>query len=412
MKKPFLSASEAFEFFPYLYGKNYDFQKERYENAFAFFKEKFNATSAYMASSSGRVEVVGNHTDHNGGKVLCTAISLDTLAMFLPTDDDKIHIVSEGYPDIIIDVCDLVNTKIPNSESLVKGVLYATKQRGYKIGGFNAYITSNVLGGAGISSSASFEVLIAEILNFLYNDGVISCQEKSFIAQFAEREFFGKPCGLLDQSAIAYGGLNKIDFSSETEIKVTPIDNKINDFSLVLINTGGTHDDLIDEYASIPAEMKAVAKCFYKERLINVCERDFYKNVKNISTKVSDRAICRAVHFYEENERVELASKALENGDFDSFAGALNASGQSSLYKLQNCFVPKSDTQPIVKAIALCSKITRGGAVRIHGGGFAGCILCIVKNAVLDDFISDVKCYYDDKDIIVLSVRDKGAIVL
>ena len=395
-----------------LYGKNYDFQKERYENAFAFFKEKFNATSAYMASSSGRVEVVGNHTDHNGGKVLCTAISLDTLAMFLPTDDDKIHIVSEGYPDIIIDVCDLVNTKIPNSESLVKGVLYATKQRGYKIGGFNAYITSNVLGGAGISSSASFEVLIAEILNFLYNDGVISCQEKSFIAQFAEREFFGKPCGLLDQSAIAYGGLNKIDFSSETEIKVTPIDNKINDFSLVLINTGGTHDDLIDEYASIPAEMKAVAKCFYKERLINVCERDFYKNVKNISTKVSDRAICRAVHFYEENERVELASKALENGDFDSFAGALNASGQSSLYKLQNCFVPKSDTQPIVKAIALCSKITRGGAVRIHGGGFAGCILCIVKNVVLDDFISDVKCYYDDKDIIVLSVRDKGAIVL
>ena len=412
MKKPFLSASEAFEFFPSLYGKNYDFQKERYENAFAFFKEKFNATSAYMASSSGRVEVVGNHTDHNGGMVLCTAISLDTLAMFLPTDDDKIHIVSEGYPDIIIDVCDLVNTKIPNSESLVKGVLYATKQRGYKVGGFNAYITSNVLGGAGISSSASFEVLIAEILNFLYNDGVISCQEKSFIAQFAEREFFGKPCGLLDQSAIAYGGLNKIDFSSKTEIKVTPIDDKIKDFSLVLVNTGGTHDDLIDEYASIPAEMKAVAKCFDKECLINVCERDFYKNVKNISIKVSDRAICRAVHFYEENERVELASKALENGDFDSFAGALNASGQSSLYKLQNCFVPKSDNQPIVKAIALCSKITRGGAVRIHGGGFAGCILCIVKNVVLDDFISDVKCYYDDKDIIILSVRDKGAIVL
>lgn len=332
--------------------------------------------------------------------------------MFLPTENDKIHIVSEGYPDIIVDLNDITNTKIPNSESLVKGVLYATKQRGYKIGGFNAYITSNVLGGAGISSSASFEVLIAEILNFLYNDGAISCQEKSFIAQFAEREFFGKPCGLLDQSAIAYGGLNRIDFSSETEIKVTPINNKVNDFSLILINTGGTHDDLIDEYASIPAEMKAVAKCFDKERLICVDERNFYKNIKNISTKVSDRAICRAVHFYEENECVYNASNALENGDYDLFATALNASGQSSLYKLQNCYVPKSDNQPIVKAIALCSKITRGWAVRIHGGGFAGCVLCVVKNEVLDDFIQDAKCYYDEKDIIVLSVREKGTIVL
>ena len=412
MKKPFLSAGEAFEFFPFLYGKNYDFQKERYENAFNSFKKIFNADCAYIASSSGRVEVIGNHTDHNGGVVLCTAISLDSLAMFLPTDNGKIRIVSEGYPDIIIDVSDLTNTKIPNSESLVKGVLFATKERGYKIGGFNAYITSNVLGGAGISSSASFEVLIAEILNFLYNDGAISCQEKAFISQFAEREFFGKPCGLLDQSAIAYGGLNKIDFSSETEIKVTPINNKVNDFSLILVNTGGTHDDLIDEYASIPAEMKAVAKCFDKKRLISVCENDFYKNVKDISSKVSDRAICRAVHFYEENERVNDASMALESGDFESFASALNASGQSSLYKLQNCFVPKSNNQPIVKAIALCSRIVRGGAVRIHGGGFAGCILCAVKNDVLDDFVKDAKCYYDDKDVIVLSVRDKGAIVL
>lgn len=412
VKLPLTAVSDAFKNFQSLYGSNYSFQEERYEKAFTFFKEKFGVDSAYIASSSGRVEVIGNHTDHNGGKVICSAISLDSLAMFLSTENGKIHIVSEGYNDIIIDVNNLDNTRIPNSESLVKGVLAGAKQRGYKIGGFIAYITSNVLGGAGISSSASFEVLIAEIINFLYNDGKITCEEKSFIAQYAEREYFGKPCGLLDQSAIAYGGLNKIDFSNGNQIKVTPIDEKIKDFTFVLVNTGGTHDDLIDEYASIPAEMKQVANEFGKNRLCEIEEKDFYKSIRELSQKVSDRAICRAIHFYEENKRVDDVEKALISGDFIAFAKAENDSGISSLTKLQNCYVSGKVEQPIVKALSVSAKYLNGGAVRIHGGGFAGCVLCIVKKGYLEEFIEQMKCYYEPCDIIPLFIREKGAIVL
>ena len=269
-KKPYLDISSVFDFFSLLYGETTQEQKDRYTSLFERFKKRFNCNCAYVASSSGRVELCGNHTDHNGGKVVSCAISLDTVAMFMPNDAGVIKIVSDGYDDIIIDVNGSESEKKGTSASLVRGVLVALKKNGYNVGGFEACITSNVLGGAGISSSASFEVLIVEILNFLYNNSEISNENKAIFAQFAENVYFGKPCGLLDQTAIAFGGLKKLDFSEVNKIGVTNVNNDLKDYTLILINTGGSHADLTDEYASIPKEMFSIAKALGKNRLIDI----------------------------------------------------------------------------------------------------------------------------------------------
>lgn len=412
IKKPYVEISEVFNRFNDLYGeKDSSYQKERYASAFSNFKQRFGYDCAYVSSSSGRVEVCGNHTDHNGGKVLSCAVSLDTLAFFMPTDSGLITVKSEGYKEFVVNTANIVNTGVSDSASLVSGVCKGFLDKGLKVGGFHAYVTSNVIGGAGISSSASFEVLIAEILNFLYNDGKVDCQTKAVVSQFAEREFFGKPCGLLDQTAIAFGGLKKLDFSKE-DIAVEDCNLSANDFKFVLINTGGSHADLTDEYASIPFEMYSVAQCFGKKRLIEVSENTFYDNVKSLHSKVSDRAVLRAMHFYDENLRVDKAVESLKNNDLKTFFQCINSSGNSSLVKLQNCYVGGSDNQPIVKAVSLVKTVLTDGAVRIHGGGFAGCILCVVKSNDLDRFIKDVGKYYDADCILPLSIRSVGTIVL
>ncbi len=412
IKKPFTDLVGIEKEFPALYGEITEAQKARYEAEFKRFKKEFGVDCAYIASSSGRVEVSGNHTDHNGGRVVSCAISLDTLAMFLPSDNNVVHIKSEGYPDIIVDLDGEEVEKIGTSPALVRGVAVALKERGYKVGGFNACFTSNVLGGAGISSSASFEVLISEIMNFLFNDGVITADVKSVVSQYAENVYFGKPCGLLDQTAIAFGGLKKLDFVDKNKIDVTAIDNALSDYTLVLINTGGSHANLTDEYAAIPAEMKAVAKEFGKERLIEISEEEFYDKLPTIYNKVPDRAISRAVHFYNENKRVDAIEIALDNNDYDTFLNAIKESGISSLCKLQNCYVAGSNEQLIPKALAVAEKYLAGGVNRVHGGGFAGTILNIVKNDNLQGFIDGMSKYYDKKDIIPLKVRSVGTIVL
>lgn len=395
-----------------LYGEATVAQKERYEKEFARFKKTFDASSAYIASSSGRVEVCGNHTDHNGGKVVSCAISLDTLAMFLPTDDGIITICSEGYNPIKVNVNDLNKKEFGTSKALVMGVVAGLKDKGYKVGGFNACFTSNVVGGAGISSSASFEVLVAEILNFIYNEGKVSAEEKAVVSQFAENVYFGKPCGLLDQTAIAFGGLKKLDFVDKGKIGVTNIDNKLEDYSFILINTGGSHAKLTGEYAAIPNEMKEVAKCFGKERLIEIDEKEFYEKLPEIYSKVSDRAISRAVHFYEENKRVDALENALNSNRYDEFLSCIRNSGISSICKLQNCFVAGASEQPIPKALSVCEKYLSGGANRVHGGGFAGTILNVVKNDVKDEFIKNASMIFSSKNIITLRVRSVGTIVL
>ncbi|MBR2498219.1 MAG: galactokinase [Clostridia bacterium] len=411
LKKPYYNISETEKHYQNLYGETTDFQRERYNKAFENFKKVFNADCAYVASSSGRVEVCGNHTDHNGGKVMSCAISLDTLAMFLPTDDGIIRIKSEGYSDIIVDVNGADIEKRCTSAALVRGVVEGVKNKGYKVGGFVATFTSNVAGGAGISSSASFEVLVSEILNFLYNDGKISAEEKAVISQFSENVYFEKPCGLLDQTAIAFGGLKQLDFSNKGKIKVCDINDSLADYVFVLVNTGGSHADLTDEYAAVPKEMFSVANALGKERLIEINKDEFFDKLPQLKG-LKDRAVLRAIHFYEENERVEKACDSIANKDYDGFLEAVKQSGISSLCKLQNCFVSGSSVQSIPKALAVCGNYLNGGVNRVHGGGFAGSILNVVKKADVDAFVESVSKFYGKENVLPLKVRSVGTIVL
>ncbi len=411
LKKPYEKIDLLFDRFDDLYGEINDLQIKRYEDSFSKFKKLFFADAAYVASSSGRAEIIGNHTDHNGGRIISCAISLDTLAMFLPRDDGKIHIISDGYNDMILDVNADASCKIGTSLALIKGVVVGLLDAGYKVGGFNAYLTSNVVGGAGISSSASFEVLIAEILNFLYNDGVLTCEEKAKIAQFSENKYFGKPCGLLDQTAIAFGSLNRLDFKHEN-IVVTKINDTLKDFEMVLINTGGSHANLTHEYAAVPSEMFEVAKALGVNRLIDCSKEQFIEKLPKIDSNISDRAVLRAFHFYEENERVDKAFEALSCGDYNCFIDCVNASGVSSLTKLQNCYVAGDSIQSIPKALSISSQYLFNGANRVHGGGFAGSILNIVKKEKLNDFLNGVKKFYSKENIINFRVRSVGTIVL
>lgn len=410
LKSPYKAIEPLTEKFSELYGENSEFQKQRYENAFTEFKKLFNADSAYVCSSSGRVELLGNHTDHNGGKVMCSAISLDTLAFFLPNNSDLINVFSEGYGKISVCLDDLSVTDKGTTKALIKGVAKGIKDAGFLIGGFNAYITSTVLNGAGISSSAAFEVLIAEIFNFLFNNESISCEQKVKASHYAENVYFGKPCGLLDQSAIAYGGLKKLDFKDKDKIKVENIVGNLDNYTLILINTGGSHANLTEEYAAIPAEMKAVAKEFGKERLIDLIETEFYNSDK--LKNLPDRAVNRAIHFFEENKRVDCAAEALNANDYTSFLCCVKESGISSLCKLQNCYVAGSVDQSIPKALFISEKYLNGGANRVHGGGFAGTILNIVKNEDADEFIKNLTSFYGKENIIKLKVRKCGTIVL
>ena len=263
-----------------------------------------------------------------------------------------------------------------------------------------------------MSSSASFEVLVAEILNFLYNDGEISAEVKAVVAQYAENEYFGKPCGLLDQTAISLGGLKMLDFSDKNKIGVTEINNALSDYSLVLIDTGGSHANLTDEYASIPREMFSVANAMGKDRLIELDKNEFFELLPNVVNQLSDRAVLRAIHFYEENDRVDLACNALLIDDYETFLTAVKDSGISSLNKLQNCYVSGSVEQPIPKALSISNGYLCGGVNRVHGGGFAGSILNIVKNDNLSAFINGMSKYYSLNDIIPLRVRTVGAITL
>lgn len=410
--KPYKETKSLENRFIELYGEKTEEQFKRYENLLDRFKESFNAEGGYFASSSGRVEVCGNHTDHNGGRVVSCAISLDTLACFLPNEEQIIRIKSEGYPDIIVDLKEKEFKKGSNSASLVKGVAVGLENLGYIVGGFNACFTSNVLGGAGISSSASFEVLVAEILNFLYNDGKIDKETKAKVSQFAECEYFGKPCGLLDQTAIAFGGLKELDFGDKSKIKVSKINNVLKDYTLVLINTGGSHADLTDEYAAIPKEMFSVAKAMGKDRLIEISENEFYDKIPDLINKVSDRAINRAIHFYNENKRVDVLAKALNCNDYDTFIKMVKESGISSLCKLQNCYVAGSNEQPIPTALSICERYINNGANRVHGGGFAGTILNVVYNGDLTAFLDGANKCFGEKNIIPLKVRSVGTIVL
>lgn len=371
-----------------------------------------------LFSAPGRTEVGGNHTDHNHGKVLAASVDLDTVAAAAKRDDSVIVEKSFNFDALEVDISDLnIHTEeFGKSSGLIRGMCAGFVEYGYKIGGFNAASMSRVLSGSGLSSSAAYEVLIGTILNHLYNDGKVSAVDIAKIAQFAENKYFGKPCGLMDQMASSVGSFITIDFKDPSE----PIIKKVNfDFAscghaLCIIDTGGDHADLTDDYAAVRGEMEQAAEVFGKSVLRDVDETEFMRNISLVREKVNDRAVLRAMHFYAENKRAEAEVKALESGDFDAFKELVTESGRSSYMYNQNVFTTKDVAhQSVSLALAMCEYLLKGkGAWRVHGGGFAGTVQAFVPVDMLDDFCEKIEAVFSKGSCHVLSIRPFGGIKL
>ncbi len=399
-----------------LYGeKMLSAQQERYAKAEKAFEELFGATENLMIfSASGRTEVGGNHTDHNRGKVLAAAVGLDVIAFVTPTDDGVITVKSEGFPQDSVDTADLsVKEEDKNtSAALIRGVADGLKKDGFNIGGFKAYTTSNVLKGSGISSSAAFEVLIGTILSHLYNDGKVTAVKIAQIAQYAENAHFGKPSGLMDQMASSVGGFIEIDFADTENPVIDAISYNFaaSGHSLCIVDTNGSHANLTPEYAAIPVEMKSVAKFFGKNELRDITREQLWEKVAEVRKECGDRAVSRAFHFFDENERVDREANALRRGDLNAFLCEVNASGNSSFKYLQNIFAtvdPKE--QGVVLGLYTAERVLNGrGACRVHGGGFAGTIQAFVPDDLLDKFVSEMEHLFGEGSCYNLYIRPVG----
>jgi len=405
--------------FSTLYGKeNVESAKQRYTDAIAKFIGAYGEDRELsLFSVAGRSELSGNHTDHNRGCVVAASISLDVIAVASPTDDGIITVISEGFGKDIVNIkeyCAPNTEKFGTSESIVAGMCAGLSNSGYKTGGFVAYVTSNVLKGSGLSSSAAFEDMIGTIESHLYNGGRVDNVEIAKLAQWAENNFFGKPCGLMDQVACAVGGIVAIDFKNTKDPVITPIDFDITGagYNLCIVNTGGNHADLTDDYASVPAEMKSVAAYFGKEVLREVDEADVIANIAPLREKLGDRAIMRALHFFEENKRVGMQKAALESGNLDAFFENVKSSGRSSFCYLQNVYTNKNvSEQGLSLALCLAERILKDkkAAWRVHGGGFAGTIQAFVPSDTVAEFKNTMDSCFGEGACIVLNVRPVGA---
>lgn len=374
------------------------------------FRKNMGGEPEEWYSSSGRAEIIGNHTDHNHGKVIVAAISCDILAAVKKRTDGIIRIHSAGFPPFGLNVHDLeVNPKeYGKSVALVRGVVKAIHDRGMEVGGFSACTESTVFRGAGVSSSAAFELLVCEIFNRMYLGGRLNKVDKAIISQYAENVYFGKPCGLLDQSGISLGGINKIDFGNP-QVPVIEELKPAEGYTLVITNTGGSHAALTEHYAAIKSEMLEVAAYFGKECLRDLPYEQFFDGIRQLRGKVSERAILRAFHFYEENDRVDTAAEALRAGRISDFLKAVGESGISSLNCLQNCYVPGSTQQPVALAIHMSERLIKDGAVRIHGGGFAGTILAYLADAEVEKYVAQMSKVFGKENVFTASVRIPGA---
>ena len=372
-----------------------------------------------FVSAPGRTELGGNHTDHNHGKVLCAAVEHDTLAAVVPRDDGQVCVESEGFDGRFeVNIADLASrpSEMGTSLGLIRGVLSGLREAGARLGGFTAHVTSSVAVGSGLSSSASFEMLIGCIINDLYNKGEIAPEEIARIGQYAENTYFGKPCGLMDQTASAVGGILSIDFLNPVEpiIQKHEFDFADTGYSLVVVNTGGNHADLTEAYASIPAEMKQVARYFVADVLRSVREQDLYGRLPELRRQLGDRPVLRALHFMEENKRVDRMVAALESGDFEAYLDQVQASGQSSQNILQNTIPPTSDgsEQGVALALGLSQLFfeEKGrGVSRVHGGGFAGTIQAYVHQDDFDDYQELIESVFSTGSIESITIRSKGA---
>ena len=393
-------------------------EAERFIAAIDKFTERFGeGRDISIFSVPGRSEISGNHTDHNHGCVLAGAIDRDIIAVAAKNDDGVIRFLSEGYPESAVSLLDIENPdnfENYTSKALIAGMAQGFLNSGFTVGGYDAYATSDVLKGSGISSSAAYEVMIGNILNYLYADGKVDNKEIAKLAQYAENVYFGKPCGLMDQMACAVGGFVFIDFLDNKNPEVVPIDFSLTKegYSLCIVNTGGNHADLNDDYASVPAEMKAVARHFGKEALRGLSEADIISKISELRLLSGDRAILRAIHFIRENERVVKIKEALLSGDLQGFFAGVLASGNSSFKYLQNVYTTKNvDEQGLSLALAVTEGYLsdKGGAWRVHGGGFAGTIQAFVRNEDLDGYVKLLDSVFGEGSATKLRIRPLGA---
>ena len=382
----------------------------------AGFAAAFEGSPARYFSAPGRTEIGGNHTDHQRGRVLAAAVNLDTVAAVRENGTDMIRILSKGYPRCEINVKELTPKaeEINSTPALIRGVAARFVQLGCEVKGFDAYCESTVLPGSGLSSSAAYEVLIGTIINHLFFDAKVSQAEIAQIGQYAENVFFGKPCGLMDQTASAVGNLVTIDFFDKEHPVIKPVNF---DFSacghaLCIIDSGADHADLTDEYAAIPGEIKAVAAFFGKEVLTQIDEAEFYANIPALRKACGDRAVMRCIHFYQENARVPQQVAALKEGNFEKFLQLVKQSGYSSWMYLQNVIPAGYKAhQDVAVALGLAEHYLAGrGAYRVHGGGFAGTIQAFVPVDMLDAFVAGMDAALGEGACHVLSIRPQGGV--
>ncbi len=404
--------------FERLYGAAADRAPARYADMESRFFSYFGEGDYRVFSAPGRSEIGGNHTDHNYGKVLACAVSVDTVAFVRPTEGSVVRYRSAGYRgerEFRVDLSELSAQEkdIGTTNALIRGVADRMTQLGYRVGGFDAYISSDVLRGSGLSSSAAFEVMTCAVLDGLYNRGDMSPVLRAQVAQYAENVHFGKPSGLMDQMASSVGSLVTIDFADPAQPVVERVDF---DFaaaglSLVVVDTGGNHANLTDAYASITEDMAQVAAVFGKEKLRQVGRETFYNHITQLPGKVTDRAILRAIHFFNDNERVDREVAALKAGDVKAFLKNIIESGDSSWKLLQNVYVGGSAEQGLALALAMSRPfLENGGAWRVHGGGFAGTIQAFVPQSLLKDYISLMDALFHEGAATALAVRPEGAL--
>ncbi len=391
-------------------------EKSKKTSLDAGFAAAFGGAPERYFSAPGRTEIGGNHTDHQRGQVLAAAVNLDTLAAVRENGTEIIRILSEGYPLCQVDLSQLepVEQEVNSTPALIRGVAARFVQLGCQVRGFDAYCQSTVLPGSGLSSSAAYEVLIGTIINYLFFDGRVSQKSIAQIGQYAENVFFGKPCGLMDQMASAVGNLVNIDFADKENPVIRPVqvDFAAYGHALCIIDSRASHADLTDEYAAIPMELKAVCAHFGKDVTTEIDEADFYAAIPALREKCGDRAVLRAIHEYQENKRVPLQVKALEDGDFETFLKLVKESGHSSWMYLQNVIPAGYKAhQDVALSLALCEHYLAGrGAYRVHGGGFAGTVQAFVPFDILDSFRAGIDAVLGEGACHVLSIRPQGGV--
>jgi len=404
------------EVYPHLYAKRYDKDEMdvRYSSLLDTHAKLFKTQNAQLFSTAGRSELGGNHTDHNLGKVLAATINLDTIAAVSLRDDNRVLLVSEGYPSVEINLASLemVEKEKNTTEALLRGIAFAFKQKGIAIGGWQANTTSHVLKGSGLSSSAAIEVLCATIFNHLFNEDRLSPIELAIIGQFSENHYFGKPSGLMDQVACANGGIVSIDFKDAKNPVVTPVPFSFekHGYHLVIVDTGGNHADLTPEYAAVPKEMRQVASFFGKRNLREVEIENFTAALPQLRKQLNnDRALLRAIHFFGENERVCDMLSALKIEDMQTYLLKVRSSGESSFCFLQNLYpTTNPQEQGLSLGIAMTKEVLGDGCTaRVHGGGFAGTIQAYVPTDKLTVFTPYLESVFGKVSVTVIAVRER-----